>query len=60
LRPKKDVSLCGGEALISGDEAAVCAGRICESRTRRAALKACGIKDRIMHRRHKYMPVLPH
>jgi transposase, IS5 family len=48
------------EALISGDEAAVYADRIYESRTRRAALKAQGIKDRIMHRRHKYMPVLPH
>jgi IS5 family transposase len=28
-------------------------------KARRAALKARGIKDRIMHRRHKYMPVLP-
>lgn len=48
------------EALISGDEAAVYADRIYESKARRAALKAQGIKDRIMHRRHKYMPVLPH
>jgi IS5 family transposase len=47
------------EALISGDEAAVYADRIYESKARRAALKARGIKDRIMHRRHKYMPVLP-
>jgi transposase, IS5 family len=47
-------------ALISGDEAAVYADRIYESKERRAALKARGIKDRIMHRRHKYMPVLPH
>lgn len=47
------------EALISGDEAAVYADRIYESKTRRASLKAQGIKDRIMHRRHKYMPILP-
>lgn len=47
------------EALISGDEAAVYADRIYESRKRRASLKARGIKDRIMHRRHKHMPMLP-
>lgn len=47
------------EALVSGDEAAVYADRIYESKRRRAALKARGIKDRIMHRRHKYMPRLP-
>lgn len=46
--------------LISGDERAVYADRIYESKARRAALKASGIKDRIMHRRHKHMPVLPH
>jgi IS5 family transposase len=47
------------EQLISGDEAAVYADRIYESKARRAALKASGIKDRIMHRRHKYLPALP-
>ena len=47
------------ERLVSGDEAAVYADRIYESKRRRAALKACGIKDRIMHRRHKHMPALP-
>ncbi len=47
------------EALISGDEAAVYADRIYASKARRARLKAQGIKDRIMHRRHKYMSVLP-
>lgn len=41
------------EALVSGDEAAVYADRIHESKARRARLKAQGIKDRIMHRRHK-------
>jgi len=48
------------ERLISGDEAAVYADRIYDSKARRAALKRRGIKDRIMHRRHKYMPALPH
>lgn len=47
------------EALITGDEKAVYADRAYESRARRQALKAAGIKDRIMHRRHKYMPTLP-
>lgn len=47
------------EQLVSGDEAAVYADRIYESKARRADLKARGIKDRIMHRRHKYMPALP-
>jgi IS5 family transposase len=48
------------EDLISGDERAVYADRIYESKARRAALRARGIKDRIMHRRHKHMTVLPH
>lgn len=47
------------EALISGDERAIYADRLYESRARRTRLKARGIKDRIMHRRHKHMPVLP-
>jgi transposase, IS5 family len=47
-------------ALVSGDEKAVYADRGYEGRERRAALKAAGIKDRIMHRRHRYMPLLPH
>lgn len=47
------------DALVSGDEAAVYADRAYESKVRRAGLKARGIKDRIMHRRHKHMPVLP-
>lgn len=46
-------------ALVSGDEAAVYADRGYEGRDRRAALKAAGIKDRIMHRRHRYLPELP-
>jgi IS5 family transposase len=47
------------ERLVSGDERAVYADRLYEGKARRAALKARGIKDRIMHRRHKHMPVLP-
>lgn len=47
------------EALISGDEGAVYADRAYEKKTRRAALRAAGIKDRIMHRRHKYLPEPP-
>jgi IS5 family transposase len=48
------------EALISGDEAAVYADKGYENKARRRRLKARGIKDRIMHRAHKYQPVLPH
>lgn len=48
------------EALVSGDEAAVYADRGYEGREQRGRLKARGIKDRIMHRRHKHLPVLPH
>lgn len=47
------------DTLVSGDEQAVYADRGYEGRERRARLKAAGIKDRIMHRRHRYMPVLP-
>lgn len=47
------------EALISGDERAVYADRAYESKARRARLRQAGIKDRIMHRRHKFLPELP-
>ena len=47
------------DALVAGDEAAVYADKGYESKTRRAALKARGIKDRIMHRRHKHQATLP-
>jgi IS5 family transposase len=60
LTPARVTDNAMAEALISGDEAAVYADRIYESKARRASLKARGIKDRIMHRRHKYMPALPH
>lgn len=48
------------EALICGDERAVYGDKAYEHKGRRARLKAAGIRDRIMHRRHKYLPVLPH
>lgn len=48
------------DALICGDEAAVYADKGYENKHRRAALKARGIKDRIMHRSHKNQAALPH
>jgi IS5 family transposase len=48
------------DALICGDEQAVYADRGYENKERRAALKARGIKDRIMHRSHKNQAGLPH
>lgn len=48
------------DRLISGDEAAVYADRGYENKARRKRLKQSGIHDRIMHRRHKYLPQLPH
>jgi IS5 family transposase len=39
--------------------AAVNADKGYESKARRRRLKALGIKDHIMHRAHKYQPVLP-
>jgi IS5 family transposase len=59
LTPVRLLDGQAAEDLISGDEAAVYADRALESKKRRATLKAAGIKDRIMHRRHKHMPVLP-
>lgn len=60
LSPARLLDGQAAEDLICGDEAAVYADRAYESKARRQALKAAGIKDRLMHRRHKYMPVLPH
>ena len=48
------------DTLILGDEAAVYADRAYESKRRRQRLKAAGIKDRIMHRSHKYQARLPY
>lgn len=48
------------DQLVSGDEAAVYADKAYESKVRRALLRECGIKDRIMHRSHKNQRALPH
>jgi len=48
------------EQLICGDERAAYGDKAYERKDRRARLKAVGINDRIMHRRHKYLPALPH
>ena len=45
--------------LVCGDEGALYADRAYEHKERRRRLKAAGIKDRIMHRGHKYQPALP-
>lgn len=48
------------DELICGDEAAVYADKAYENKHRRRALKARGIKDRILHRGHKNQVALPH
>jgi IS5 family transposase len=47
-----------GDAMIVGDERAVYADKAYDSRARRAALRARGIKDRIQKRADKHHPVL--
>lgn len=47
------------DALVLGDERAVYADKAYEKRSRREALKARGIKDRIQHRRVRGQPTLP-
>jgi transposase, IS5 family len=47
------------DALVIGDERAVYADKAYASHARRAALRARGIKDRIMHRPNKHHPELP-
>jgi transposase, IS5 family len=47
------------DGLIVGDEAAIYADKAYEKKERRVRLKAAGIKDRIMHRRHKHIAHLP-
>lgn len=48
------------DKLVMGDERAIYADKAYASHARRAALKARGIKDRIMHRPNKHHPELPH
>ena len=45
--------------LVSGDERAVYGDRAYEKKERRRRLKGAGIRDRIMHRRHKHLAELP-
>ena len=45
--------------LICGDERAVYGDKAYEHKGRRRRLKAAGIKDRLMHRRHKHIAELP-
>lgn len=59
LTSAKTAESQAAEQLISGDERAVYGDRAYESRERRARLKARGIKDRIVHRSHKYQAALP-
>lgn len=60
VTPAKTYESEVADQLIIGDEAAVYADKAYEKKTRRAALKARGIKDRIQHRRHKYQRQLPY
>ena len=60
LTPAQIAESTVAETLILGDETAVYADRAYESQQRRARLKAQGIKDRIMHRSHKYQARLPY
>lgn len=59
LTPAKVYESEVAEALICGDERAVYADRAYEHKERRRRLRALGIKDRIMHRRHKHQATLP-
>lgn len=57
--PARTPDIEEGPELVSGDEQAVYADRGYESKAFRARLRRRRIKDRIMHRRHKYLPRLP-
>ena len=59
LTPARTQDVEVADRLVSGDEKAVYADRGYESKVLRAGLRARSIKDRIMHRRHKYLPELP-
>lgn len=60
LTPAKVYESEVADALVVGDEAAVYADKAYEKRSRREALKARGIKDRIQHRRSKHVKELSH
>ncbi len=60
ITPAKTYESEVADALVIGDERAVYADKAYEKRSRREALKARGIKDRIQHRRVRGQPRLPH
>lgn len=60
LTPAKVYESEVADALVMGDERAVYGDRAYEHKDRRRWLKTLGIKDRIMHRSHKYQAALPH
>jgi IS5 family transposase len=60
LTPAKTSESEVADTLIRGDERAVYGDKAYESKVRRRALKARGIKDRILHRSHKHQTGLPH
>ena len=59
LTPAKVYESEVADALVCGDEGAVYGDRAYESQARRQRLQAAGIKDRLMHRRHKHQRELP-
>jgi len=60
LTPAKVYESEVADALVLGDEKAVYADKAYEKHSRRAALKARGIKDRIQHRRSRIQRELPY
>lgn len=60
LTPAKTSESEVADALVLGDEGAVYADKAYEKRSRREALKARGVKDRIQHRRHRWCATLPY
>jgi IS5 family transposase len=60
LTPAKVYESEIADALVLGDERAVYADKAYEKHSRRAALKARRIKDRIQHRRSRMQKELPH
>jgi IS5 family transposase len=60
LTPAKVYESEVADELVIGDERAIYADKAYEKRSRRVALKARGIKDRIQHRRTSAQRVLPY
>ena len=60
LTPANVADTMVADDLIQGDGRAVYADAAYDTHARRAALKARGVKDRIIHRPNKHHPILPH